>query len=106
MSTKKKKMHNLKVENYVYSASSFRERASQIKLLEKEMVNPVYMPGYTGIFAITTRSENKRLLVIKEKPISPVKEFSTFLGMGKCKSLGSLKSFLGSLGPGSCVFSS
>ena len=99
-------MHNLKVESYVYSAGSFRERASQIKLLEKEMVNPVYMPGYTGIFAITTRSENKRLLVIKEKPISPVKEFSTFLGMGKCKSLGSLKSFLGSLGPGSCVFSS
>ena len=80
-----KKMHSLKVENYVYSASIFRERASQIKL-EKEMLNPAYMPGYIGIFAITTRSENKRLLLIKEKQISPVKEFSTFLGMGRCKS--------------------
>ena len=27
-----KKMHNLQVESYVYSAGSFRERASQIKL--------------------------------------------------------------------------
>ena len=31
----KKKMHNLKVENYVYSVGSFKERASQIKLFGK-----------------------------------------------------------------------
>ena len=44
-------------------------------------------PGY--IQAFTTR-----LLLIKENPISQVKEFSAFLCMGRCKSLGSLKSFL------------
>ena len=31
---------------------------------------------------------------MKENQISQVKEFSAFLGMGRCKSLGSLKSFL------------
>ena len=36
----------------------------------------------------------KRLLLIKENQISQVKEFSAFLCMGRCKSLGSLKSFL------------
>ena len=36
----------------------------------------------------------KRLLLIKENQISRVKEFSTFLCMGRCKLLGSLKSFL------------
>ena len=36
----------------------------------------------------------KRLLLIKENQISQVKELSTFLYMRKCKSLGSLKSFL------------
>ena len=36
----------------------------------------------------------KRLLLIKENQISPVKEFSAFLPMGRCKSLGSLISFL------------
>ena len=36
----------------------------------------------------------KRLLLIKENPLSGVKEFSAFVCMGRCKSLGSLKSFL------------
>ena len=36
----------------------------------------------------------KRLLLIKEKQISQVKEFGAFLCTGRCKSLGSLKSFL------------
>ena len=36
----------------------------------------------------------KRLWLIKENQISQVKEFSAFLCMGRCKSLGSLKSFL------------
>ena len=37
---------------------------------------------------------NKRLLLIKENQTSQVKEFSAFLCVGRCKSLGSLKSFL------------
>ena len=36
----------------------------------------------------------KILLLIMEHQISQVKEFYTFLCMGRCKSLGSLKSFL------------
>ena len=36
----------------------------------------------------------KRLPLIKENQISQVKEFSPFLCMERCKSLGSLKSFL------------
>ena len=36
----------------------------------------------------------KGLLIIKENQISQVKEFSTFLCTGRCKTLGSLKSFL------------
>ena len=36
----------------------------------------------------------KRLLLIKENQILQVKEFSAFLCMRRCKSLGSLKSFL------------
>ena len=36
----------------------------------------------------------KRLSLIKENQIPQVKEFSAFLCMGRCKSLGSLKSFL------------
>ena len=36
----------------------------------------------------------KRLLLIKENQTSQVNELSAFLCMGRCKSLGSLKSFL------------
>ena len=36
----------------------------------------------------------KRLSLIKENQISQIKEFSAFLCMERCKSLGSLKSFL------------
>ena len=32
---------------------------------------------------------------LKENQISQVKEFSVFLGMGRCKCLGTLKSFFG-----------
>ena len=36
----------------------------------------------------------KRLLLIKENLVSEVKEFSAIVCVGRCKSLGSLKSFL------------
>ena len=36
----------------------------------------------------------RRLALMKENQISPVKEFNTFLCMGRHKSLGSLNSFL------------
>ena len=53
-------------------------------------------------------SRNKKLLLIKENWISQVKEFSTFLCMGRCKSLGSPRytfdMHLSYLEPKSCVF--
>ena len=51
--------------------------------------------GYIGVFQGRAGSQNiKRLLLIKENQKSQVKKFSTFLCIGRCKSLGSLKSFL------------
>ena len=36
----------------------------------------------------------KRVLLIKESQITQVQEFSAFLCVGRCKSLGSLKTFI------------
>ena len=52
-------------------------------------------PGYIEVFQKEAGSLNfKRWLLVKENQITQVKEFSTLLCMGRCKSLGSLKSFL------------
>ena len=68
-------------------------------------------PGY--IEALEQKAGNlniKGLLLIKESQMSQVKEFSAFLCMRRCKSLGSLKPFLWYasqlLGPVACVFTS
>ena len=52
-------------------------------------------PGYTEVLQQRAGSLNiKRLLLINGNQISQVMEFSTFLYMERCKSLGSLKSSL------------
>ena len=52
--------------------------------------------GYIGVLQQRPGSRNiKRLLLIKENQISQVNEFTAFLCLRRCKSLGSLKSFLG-----------
>ena len=52
-------------------------------------------PGYVRVFQQRPGSGNiKILLLVKENQTSQVKEFSIFLCMGRCTSLGSLKSFL------------
>ena len=57
-------------------------------------------PDYIEVLQQRAGSLNsKRLLLIKGNQISEVKEFSAFLCMGKCKSLGSLKSFLSYASP-------
>ena len=57
----------------------------QLKVLYRSFYNKGYLnKGSLNI---------KRLLLIKEHQISQIKEFSTFLCMGKWKSLDSLKSF-------------
>ena len=78
----------------IFRASSSRESISSNpekttpKRREKE-------PGYMELLQqITGKPNIKRLLLIKENQISPVKEFSAFLHKGRCKSLGSLISFL------------
>ena len=49
---------------------------------------PIYLPWSDGTGCI------KRLSLIRENQICQIKEFSTFLCIGRCKSLGSLRSFL------------
>ena len=52
-------------------------------------------PGYIEVLQQRAGSLNiKRVLLVKENQISQIKELSAFLHMGRCKSLGSLKSFL------------
>ena len=52
-------------------------------------------PGYIEVLQQRAGSLNiKRLLLIKENQISPVKELSAFLFMGRCSNLDSLKTFL------------
>ena len=50
--------------------------------------------GYIGVLQWRGGGKNKRWLLITEKLLSQVKDFSTFLWMEKWKGLGSLKSFL------------
>ena len=51
--------------------------------------------GFIGVLQQRPSSHNtKRLMIIKENQISQINEFSAFLYMGRCKSLGSLRSFL------------
>ena len=52
-------------------------------------------PGYIEVLQQRVGSQNiKRLSSVKENQIAQVKEFSSSLWMGRCKSLGSQKSFL------------
>ena len=66
-------------------------------------------PGYIEVLQQRAGSLNiKRLLIIKENQIFQAKEFRTFVCMGRCKSLDSLRSFLWYaprlLGPVSYIF--
>ena len=69
------------------SISSDPERTALRRLGEE--------PGSIEVLQQRAGSLNvKRLFLIKENQITQVKEFSAFLCMERCKSLGSLKSFL------------
>ena len=110
-----KKMNPLKIENYVWfsgHSEDFKPKGqdsdhSEGLLLRGKGGARIYRSflqqrlGNRGI---------KRLLLMKENQVSQVNEFSAFLCMGRCWSLGSLKySFdvhLSYLGPVSCAFSS
>ena len=96
------KMHNLKVENDVVFEEVLKtiawETLSQMALKNrsKEVVEET---GYIGIFVENKRKQNiwsniKRLLLITKNPDTQINDYSAFLHMGRCKSLGSLKPFL------------
>ena len=52
-------------------------------------------PGHIEVFQQRAGSLNiKRLSYMKDNQITQVKDFSAFPCMGRCKNLGSLKSFL------------
>ena len=53
-------------------------------------------------FCTHTHTQTNQVLLIKEKQTSQVNEYSPFLYLVRCKSLGSLKSFCKYLGPISC----
>ena len=92
LSTEEKR-HNPKVENYVSLNDSvdFKPRVA-LKGCSKEVRE---QPGFIGVLQQRSGSHNtKRLLIIKENQIPRINEFSAFLYMGRCKSLGSLKSLL------------
>ena len=77
-----------------------QEAASQITQMDcSEEVREE--PRYKGVFAPPQKKKQKtgswnikRLLLIKEIQTSQVNESSAFLWTGRCRSLGSLKSFL------------
>ena len=81
-----------------------QETASQVTL--RELEGGVRL--YRSLRERAGSQNIKRLLLIKENQMSRVKEFSTFLCMGRRKSLGSLKSLLlyasQDLGPVSAFF--
>ena len=82
-----------------YSAGSFRTSSPGGNILSNpERTAPKSRggePGNTGVLQERAGGLSiKRLLLIKENQICQVKEFNAFLCMGRCKSLGSRKSFL------------
>ena len=95
MSTEK--MHNLKAENYVLLGGLSEDSSpggslsdSSEGLLQKVRKEP----GHMGVSATKTRWLEHQKITVKENQVSQVNEFSAFLCMGRCKSLGSLKLFL------------
>ena len=96
---KKKKKHNLKVENYVlFGGLSKNLSLPGILPLRKLWGTNRRGRGGTRMyrrFATKTSSWNiKRWLLIEENQTSLVKKLSTFLCVERCENLGSLKSLL------------
>ena len=96
----KKKMNCLKVENCVWFGKLFEDsspcKAAFHTLLDcsQQVREDLGYRGKQEFLQQRPSSQNiKRLLLIKENQISQVNGFSPFLWLGRCKSLGSLKSF-------------
>ena len=71
------------------------EAASQVTLRELLQGGEVGKPGYTEVCNKGQGSQTSKLFLwIKENQISQLKDCSALLCMGRCKSLGSLESFL------------
>ena len=94
-----KNTHSIKVASYAFFRETFRTSGPGDSISsdpEKTLRRRKEEPGcYIEVLQQRADSLNiKTVLLIKEDQISQVKEFSAFLCMGRCKSLGLLKSFL------------
>ena len=92
-------MHNLEVESYVLfggHSEDFKPGDRTLKSLWGTAAKRQWGSQDLQVFLQQRPGSRniKRLLLFKENQISQVKEFSTFLCMGRCKSLSSLKAFL------------
>ena len=99
----KKMMHNLKIKNYVLFGRHTEDLSPKDRFSENS--EGLLWRGKGGAriyrsFCKKTKtkqninSRDKRLLLIKENQTAQVNWFSTFLCVGRCESLGPLKSFL------------
>ena len=86
-----KKMHNLEVERWLYLVARIEDwspRHSISDNSERQLPRSKgWGAGYIGIFASKIRYLELQKITVRAKQISPVKSFSAFLCMGRCKSL-------------------
>lgn len=91
-------MHILKIENDGFFWRIFRGlqawRVGSEKALRDHSKEVREDPGYVGVLQQKSGSKNTKLPLIKENQTPQVNEFTAFLYMGRCRGLGSLKSFL------------
>ena len=88
-------MHNLKFGNYVLFGGQNWQLKSRSQPLRQLWRTAQKSWGRSqGMLHQKQSAQNvKRLPLVKENQTSQVKELSTFLSLGRCESLGSLKSF-------------
>ena len=90
MNLQTEKMYHPKVEfcfiQHTFLECQVREATSQVS--RRKLLEVGGEPGYLGVLQLLNV---KRLLLMKENQIAWVKELSAFPGVGRCKSLGSLK---------------
>ena len=93
--------HNLKGEVMLYSMVIFRTSSLGYSISSNPERSGPWKLGvgrevrlYRSLQEGAGSPNIKRLLLIKEVQISQIKELSDFICMGRCKSFGSLKSFL------------
>ena len=89
-----KKIHNLKVENYVLFGGLMENYSSQIALRNFKRSKEAASMYRSFCWKNKHVVEHQKMTANHKKQTSQVNDFSASLCMGRCKSLGLLKSFL------------